>query len=74
MSIRYAKENDREKERPKGRREIEKGRRDIEREEEIRERDVSDIERKSEREKHRAFPYRVCALVENLLEISQTEK
>ena len=29
------------------------------------------IERKSERESHRALPYRVCALVENLREISQ---
>ena len=39
-----------------------------------RERDVRDIERESERESHRAVPYRVCALVENLREISQAEK
>ena len=31
-------------------------------------------ERESERESHRALPYRVCALVENLREISQAEK
>ena len=30
-----------------------------------RERDVGDIERESERERHRALPYRVSALVEN---------
>ena len=39
-----------------------------------RKRDVRDIERESERERHRALPYRVCALVENLREISQAEK
>ena len=39
-----------------------------------REGDVRDIERESERERHRALPYRVCALVENLREISQAEK
>ena len=70
--MRYAKENDREKtEREKGRR------KDIEWEGEIRERkgerDVRDIERESERESHRALPYRVCALVEYLREISQAE-
>ena len=31
-------------------------------------------ERESERERHRALLYRVCALVENLRETSQTEK
>jgi hypothetical protein len=31
-----------------------------------RERDVRDIYRESERERHRALPYRVCPLVENL--------
>ena len=39
-----------------------------------RERDVRDIERESEKERHRALPHRVCALVENLWEISQAEK
>jgi hypothetical protein len=45
-----------EREREKGRR------RDIEREGEIRERErhVRDIERESERERHRSLPYRVC--------------
>ena len=40
-----------------------------------RKRDVRDIyrERESERESHRALLYRVCALVENLREISQVE-
>jgi hypothetical protein len=47
------------RERGKGRR------RDIEREGEIREREVRDIERESERERHRTLPSRVCALVEN---------
>ena len=63
------------------RREREKGRRRyIEREGEIRERERKRerckgyIERESERERHRALPYRVCALVENLREISQAEK
>ena len=58
-------------------REREKGRkRDIEGDGEIRERerDVRDRERESERESHRALPYRLCALVENLREISQAEK
>ena len=32
------------------------------------------IDRERERESHRALPYRVCALVENLREISQAEK
>ena len=63
---------EREGEREKGRR------RDIEREGGIRERkrrrDVREIERESERERYRALPYRVCALVENLREISQAEK
>ena len=36
-------------------------------------RDVRDIERESERDSRRALPYRVCALVENLWEISQAE-
>jgi hypothetical protein len=36
------------------------------------ERDVRDIE--SERERHRALPYRVSAIVENLWKISQAEK
>ena len=78
-SIRYAKQNEREKR--ERRREREKGRRrDIEREGEIRERDIyrerdlRDIQRESERERHRALPYRVCALVEILQEISQAEK
>ena len=39
-----------------------------------RKRDVMDIERESERKSHRALLYRVCALVENLWEISQAEK
>ena len=44
------------------------------REREEGERDVRDIENESERERHRALPYRVCVLVENLRETSQTEK
>ena len=55
-SIKYAKENNREKR--EGRRE----------------RDVRDIERESERERHRPLPYRFCALLENLQEISQAKK
>ena len=52
----------------------EKGRRrDIEREGEIR-REGCQGYRESERERHRALPYRVCTLVENLREISQAEK
>ena len=47
--------------------------RGIERERE-RERDVRDIEREIERERHRALPYTVCAIVENLREISHAEK
>ena len=55
------------------------GERERERERDVRdiyiyrERDVRDIEKESERERHRALPYRVCALVENLREISLTE-
>ena len=30
-------------------------------------------ERECERESHRALPYRVCALVQNIRKISQTE-
>ena len=52
---------------------VEGKKRDIEREVVIRERDVRDMEKESERESHRALPYRVCALVENLWEISQAE-
>ena len=66
---RLIERSDREKER-----EREKGRKgDIEREGGIRERDLRDIERESERESHRALPYRVCALVKNLRKISQAE-
>ena len=39
-----------------------------------RDRYVWDIYKESERERHRALPYRVCALVENIRETSQTEK
>ena len=46
----------------------------MEREGEIRERYKGYRERESERERHRALSYRVCALVENLREISQAEK
>ena len=47
---------------------------DREKRERRRERDVRDIESESERERHRALPYRMCTLVENLQEISQAEK